>query len=446
MRNVTKVLTIGSVVSIILTGCGSSPAPVNNSSPSTGTQPSYAGQTINVVFITSPPPAKLVDQFTQKTGIKVNWVNMGWDALQTKITAAASANTYFADATDVDWSRIGEYYRTKWFLPLNQYMDVNSLQSDVPQLGSFMTHGQLVGMPVDASIMLTTVNKQDFAKAGISQMPTTFAEYSADLKKLQSSGVNAHPLGIPFAAAEGLSTYWYEVTGALGGSVLDSNFKPAFTDPASPGYRAMEWMVNAYQSGLVPKGNINLTDSEEMQSEMANHQISTIFSDYSGNVGTIYNVPTASKVVNQIQYIPTPGENAAGPNLGNPDGLGIPKTAKNPGAAAEFIKWFTSTPVQADIAGANGTDLSILQWPFPMRLSAMKDLTTTNDQVTQASVMYNLFQEHSKPIFPDGAPPWYGQFSNAVYTNIHSAALGQETVAQAVQAIANIVNQLNQNQ
>ena len=30
----------------------------------------------------------------------------------------------------------------------------------------------------------------------------------------------------------------------------------------------------------------------------------------------------------------------------------------------------------------------------------------------------------SKPVFPGGAPPWYPQFSNSVYTNLHAAAAG----------------------
>ena len=70
-------------------------------------------------------------------------------------------------------------------------------------------------------------------------------------------GVAANPLDIPFAAAEGLSTYWYELTGAFGGQVLTASYKPEFTSPSSPGYKALAWMVNAYKTGLVPKANLN---------------------------------------------------------------------------------------------------------------------------------------------------------------------------------------------
>jgi len=60
-------------------------------------------------------------QVHEPDGHKGQLVERGWDDLQTKIAAAAAANTYFADVTDVDWSKVGEYYVTKWFLPLNQY-------------------------------------------------------------------------------------------------------------------------------------------------------------------------------------------------------------------------------------------------------------------------------------------------------------------------------------
>src|SRR5579875_1581726 len=178
--------------------------------------------TINVAIAYPPPPKKLLEAFTAKTGIKVNYSYIQWDNLQTKIAAAAEAHTYFADVADVDWSKVGEYYYSKWFLPLNKYFDIKALYSQYPQLASFVRNGELLGMPSDASLLVTTVNKKDFAKAGITTMPTLLSQYTADLKKLKAKGIIAHPLDIPFAAAEGLSTYWYEVTAAFGGEILSS--------------------------------------------------------------------------------------------------------------------------------------------------------------------------------------------------------------------------------
>ena len=415
--------------------CGSSPG---NGSAGSG---SGSSDSITVAVAYPAPPAALLDQFTKQTGIKVNWVNIGWDNLQTKIAAAASANTYFADAADVDWSKVGEYQKTGWFYPLNQYFSPAGLQSDMPQLKTFVSNGQLIGLPFDSSFLVTTVNQKDFGKAGITTMPTTLAGWTADLKKVGTANGIASPLDIQFAAAEGLSTCWYQMTAAFGGSVLTAQDSPAFTSPSSPGYQALAWMVNAYKSGLVPAANINTTDYQGFTTEMAKNRVAAAMCDYSGSVASIYNVPSSSSVVNDVEYIPTPGAAGAGQNVANPDGIGIPKTARNVAGAVKFIKWFTETENQALWAGLKGSGDVVSTFPMPARLSSFDLMIKAND-VEQAAPLDAILKAHAQAPFPNGAPPWYVQFSAAVQTNIHEAAAGQETDAQAVSAIAAQVSSL----
>jgi multiple sugar transport system substrate-binding protein len=422
-------LVISAGLVTLAAACGST-----SSGPSSSSSPG----SITVAVAYPAPPKALLDQFTKQTGIKVTWVNIGWDDLQTKIAAAMSANTYFADAADVDWSKVGEYQKTGWFYPLNKYFDVASLKSDMPQLNTFVSDNELMGMPFDSSFLVTTVNTKDFAKAGITTMPTTLSAFTADLKKVGTANGMANPLDIHFATAEGLSTCWYQMTSAFGGQVLTAQDTPAFTSPSSPGYQAMTWMVNAYKSGLVPKGNINETDYQGFTTEMAKNRVAAEMCDYSGSVASIYNVPSSSSVVNDTEYIPTPGATGAGGNVANPDGIGIPKTARNVAGAVKFIKWFTSTENQAIWAGLKGANDVVSTFPLPARLSSFSLMGS----IAQASQLASILQAHAKAPFPNGAPPWYVQFSAAVQTNIHEAAAGQETIAQAVSAIASQVNQL----
>ena len=398
-----------------------------------------SGKSITVDMFYPSPPKSVLAQFTKQTGISVQWVEIGYDDLQTKISSAASSNTYYADATDVDWSKVGEYAKTGWFLPMNQWFNPASLQSDVPQLGTFEVNGKLIGMPFDASFMVTTVNTKDFQAAGAA-VPTTIDGLTAALKKLQAHGMST-PLDIHLAAAEGLSTCWYQMTAAFGGQVLNAQDAPQFTAPGSPGYQAMAWMVNAYKDGLVAKGNIQETDYNGLTAEMAKNKVAAELCDYAGSVGSIYDVPSSSSVVNQVQYVPTPGAHGVAPNVANPDGIGIPKTAKDPAAAAEFIKWFTTAGNQAMWSGLDGPSDVISGFPLPMRLSGL-DLLAKSGKVPQAAEMETLLREHAQAPFPQGSPPWYAQFSNAVYTNIHQAAAGQETVQQAVTNIASQASQL----
>src|SRR3954447_4995505 len=201
------------------------------------------GATISVVLHTNGPPKSALAEFTKKTGIKVKWTLVDWDSLQTKISAAATSHTYFADVTDVDWSRAGEFSKTRWFHPMGDYLNTSQMSADMPQLAGFTVNREVIGIPYDASFLVTTVNKRMFAKAGITRMPTTIDDYTADLRKVKAAGITQYPLNIPFAAAEGLSTYWYQTTAAFGGTVLGEGYAPQFEAPSSPGYRAMQWMV-----------------------------------------------------------------------------------------------------------------------------------------------------------------------------------------------------------
>ena len=431
--NTTRAAAIvagAATLSLLVTGCSG-----GKSAASTETK----GVTITVALMNPAPPQAALDQFTKDTGITVQWSNIDWDSLQTKITAAATANTYFADATDVDWSRVGQLGKLNWFFPLEDYLDTKALTADMPQLSSFTSGGHVIGIPFDASFMVTTVNKDLFAKAGIDTMPTTMDEYTKDLRQIKDKGVVENPLSIPFAAAEGLSTYWYQTTAAFGGTILDGKGKPQFATPDTAGYKAAKWMIDAPQSGLVPPGNINVSDSQGEQTLMAKGTVASTFSDYSGMVGTLYDVPDSSSVVGQVKYLATPGASGVGPNLGNPDGIGIPRSAKYPAAAAKFIEWFTSAQQQSDFAGANGADKVMPNYAIPSRLSAVQDLTTKGNLIGGAELS-DMLKNSAKPVFPEGAPVWYAEFSRAVYTNLHSAATGSISVDDAIKAIVDTAN------
>src|SRR5450759_370769 len=295
MRGVVLVTGVASL-SLIVAGCSGG---AGGGAVSTQTK----GVTITVALAIEPPPRAALDAFTKSTGITVKWTNVDWDSLQTKISAAATAKTYFADATDVDWSRVGQLGKLDWFYPMENYDDTKALAADMPQLNSFTSNTHVIGIPYDASFMVTTVNKALFAKAGITTLPTTMDAYTKDLQQIKAKGVTQYPLNIPFAAAEGLSTYSYHTTASFGGTILDGTGKPQFATPDSAGYKAAQWMTDALKSGLVPPGNINVSDSQGQQTLMAKGTVASTFSDYSGNVGSLYELPASSSVVNQVTYM-----------------------------------------------------------------------------------------------------------------------------------------------
>ena len=58
-----------------------------------------------------------------------------------------------------------------------------------------------------------------------------------------------------------------------------------------------------------------------------------------------------------------------------------------------------------------------------------------SNKVPGAKTLTKLLESNPQPIFSNGAPSWYADFSNAVYTNMHSVASGSESVAAAISSV-----------
>ena len=68
-------------LALVTAGCG-------GGSGSSGGSSKTRGVTITVALASDAPPKAVLGEFTKETGIKVKWVNIDWDSLQTKISAA----------------------------------------------------------------------------------------------------------------------------------------------------------------------------------------------------------------------------------------------------------------------------------------------------------------------------------------------------------------------
>jgi multiple sugar transport system substrate-binding protein len=52
--------------------------------------------------------------------------------------------------------------------------------------GPFTSDGHVVGIPYDASFMVTTVNTEMLTKAGVNAAPQTMDDYTAALQKIRT--------------------------------------------------------------------------------------------------------------------------------------------------------------------------------------------------------------------------------------------------------------------
>ena len=387
----------------------------------------YAGQTITVLM-PSPQASNIAADFEKLTGIHVDLQTLTWDDIRPKLVTALIAGTAPADVTEFDWSWTGQFNAAGWYEPLNDKIDAATVD-DIKGASIFTIDGKLLGVPYSNDFRVMLVNKKQFADAGITTMPTTLDELVADAKKIKEKGIVKYPIGLPLSPTEGASTSWYLLTKAFGGDLFDKDFNPLFVSPDSAGYKAMAFEQMLLKEGLVDPASTGLKDSQINEGVFAKGLTSIMISGEPGRLGQM-NDPKQSDVAGQVEAILVPTVSGKTRSYGLLEALAIPKVSQHKEAALEFIKWFTSKDWQMQNY-ANGF--------LPTRTSALAAL---NDEGKLISG--NALVEESKyvePLFPQGTPTWYPQFSSAVNTAINSVAKGEVTVDQAMKNIAEATKQ-----
>lgn len=427
------------VAGALLAGAAACSSGTSGSPPAGGSTPSagfkagtlnraYAGQTISVLL---PPWGNMAQsqlaKFTAATGIKVNIQQLAWDSIHDKVVSAEAAGVAPADVTEVDWSWVGQFGAAGWYTPLNNWLP-SSLISGSPVSSNFDVKGQQIAMPYNIDFRGTIINMTLMKKAGISAAPTTWQELLTDAQQLKERGVLAHPVGVPLSVTEGASTPWYALIKSAGGTVLDSSGAPAFAASSSAGAQALQYEATLYKDGLIPAGEVSLTD-EQTSSLFASGQIAIELS-YTPSALPGYTTPSTSKVAkDDIVLAGIPGADGTKTGtFGLPEGLGIPKQSTHQGAAAEFIYWWEQLPqLLASYSNPNMGNL-------PPLTSALDYLNTHNQLVDGSDVMAIL--PSVSPLFAGGAPVWYPQFSTDVATMIQNVVEGKASAGSALAQLA----------
>jgi len=380
------------------------------------------GQTITVLVPYKIPP-EVIASFTKATGVKVKYVVTGWDATHSKLVVANTARTYIADVAEFDWSFTGQFAGAKWVEPLDDLLPKPLLADLASTDAAFKAGGKTYAACFSNDFRISIYNKKLFAKAGIKTFPRTFTELGQAADKLKAAGVK-YPLSIPMAATEGGVTPWYLLTLAHGGQLFDKNFQPTFQQPGSAGYKALQWEALAVKKGWVSPGAVSLDDAAAFDKFTAG-QTAIVLATGPGNLATA-NDPKESSVAGQAAAGLVPGVSGPQASFGLPEGLSIPVTAKHKEAAAAFIQWWQKP--------ANAISIYEKEGNLPCGASVIKQLSASGD--LQGGKVLGAQLKLVKPLFPQGAPVWYSQFSSDAQGLLNAAVKGQMSVGDALSQLA----------
>jgi multiple sugar transport system substrate-binding protein len=412
--------TVACAAVLFIAACGEDSGARSGFAPRN--QVSIAGQEINVL-LPYKIPERLLEQFTSQTGVKVSVDVTNWDAVHSKLIVANTAKTYVADVTDFDWSFTGQFAAAGWYEPLEKVLDP-VLVGDLSRAdAAFNAGGHTYAACYSNDYRLSLYNTKMFMAAGLSEFPKTFAELGPALAKLKASGVR-YPLGVPMAATEGGVTPWYLLILAMGGQLFDQHFKPLFADPGSAGYRALQFEVDALRNGWVSPGSVTLGNGPAFD-QFAAGSSAILLASSPGNLPTA-NDPKLSSIAPSAKPALVPGVRGPGMTFGLPEGLAIPVTAQHKDAARAFIEWWMQP--------ANLRVLYKEAGMLPCRSSLVTAMATSGELAGGTVLTDEL--AHAVPLFGQGAPKWYGQFSSAAQGLLNAAVKGDLSVEAALTQLA----------
>ncbi|WP_420363230.1 sugar ABC transporter substrate-binding protein [Curtobacterium aetherium] len=316
------------------------------------------GKTLTVWAMTGDYSDETIDaineEFEDRTGAKVRVQIQQWDGITTKISTALATNTP-PDVLDLGNTQVASYAANGALLDLTPYRkDLAQGQEWLDGLSEPATvDGSLYGVPGFAGARSVIYNKQMWKDAGITEVPTTYEELTADLDK-----VKAENTAKDFSAFYMPGQYWYagmQFVWDAGGEIAteqDGTWKAGFGDAkAQQGLADFKEFANAYSTKASATLN---TDSPDMNQVFADEKTSAILST-SGTLGLIEQA-NPEMTADELGTFPFPGKSGKTQPvmLGGSD-WGIAAKSKNTDLALQWVKIATSPDVQSKyVYGDNG--------------------------------------------------------------------------------------------
>ncbi|WP_397453297.1 extracellular solute-binding protein [Pseudomonas sp. NA-150] len=389
--------------------------------------PAFAQAPGQITSVLLPPwgtlPKTMTERLHAQTGTQLDTQTLGWDEIRTKIATSMIANTPPADATEVDWSWVGQFGAAQWYQSLGDAVDAKTL-ADIPSAKIFMFNGQLMAVPYANDFRILIYNRDHLQRAGIQNVPTTPQQLLTAAKAIKAANITKYPIGLPLSATEGSATAWYLLTKVFGGELFNDKLEPLFISPGSAGYKAMSFEIEALKEGLISPAATGLKDVE-VQELFKKGDISFDVAGWAGNIA-VYTDPGKSQVASSTAAGLMLSTSGTARTIGLPEAVGIPVSASNKEGAKAFINWWLKPENQIESYTTLGN--------LPTRTSVLKQLNSegklkSGDVILQQAALVD-------PLFSQGTPVWYPQFTSAVSTALNQAAKGELTVDQAVAQIA----------
>ena len=209
---------------------------------------------------------KQTRDFEKASGIQVEFIQMSWDEVQTKVMTDMAAGGHTYDVIEFDNGWVSKFSAADWVEPLNSYADKSYFESISPGLlKTFTVNDRILGVAWNNDTRFFFYNKAMLAKAGISAPPKTWSEVLEQSKKLKAAGISEFPIAEywnqEWALANSTAFYLY----GFGANYFDA--KGNITINKSEGVAALQLMTDMLRKDKIVNPS-SVTLSQEGASDL----------------------------------------------------------------------------------------------------------------------------------------------------------------------------------
>ena len=332
--------------------------------------------------------------FEEETGINVEFIQMSWDEVQTKVMTDMAAGGSSYDVIEFDNGWIAKFSSADWLEPLNEYGSDEYFNSLVPGLlKTFTVKDQILGVPWNNDTRFFFYNKAMLEKAGITEAPKTWEDVLTDSKLLQDKNITKYPVAEywnqEWALANSIAFYLY----SFNTSYFDEMGNITINQPQ--GIKALTFMndmLNKYE--IADPSSITL--SQEAAADLFYRGSSAFFFQGPPSTFNYSNDDTKSNVVGDVEVAQwLPSENSTFTTLTLPEAFAIPKGSQNKDLAWKYISYMISVNNDKDRAMQIGSlPLFSSEYEDPELLSAYPYWEDFGKQSANSKALVFLLSKH----------------------------------------------------
>ncbi len=352
------------------------------------------------------------------SGMTVKWVDIPWDAMESKILTSVSANTA-PDVVNLNPKFASQLASKNAWLNLNDYLSPEEKAQYLPAIWQANSlNGVSFGLPWYLTTRITIFNQDLLKKAGLEEAPTTFAELAIAAKDIKEK-TGKYAFFATFSPSD--SAEVLESLVQMGVQLVDGEGKAAFNTAA--GKAAFQYWVDLYQQKLLPP---------EVLTQGHRHGVELYQS------GAIAFLSTGAEFLTSIEKnAPAIAQvSAAAPQISGETGktnvaimnLVIPRTSKNAANAVKFAQFVTNSENQLSFAQAANV--------LPSNVTAVEQYIAALEKEGNSTALEQARQVSARQLKTAEVlvPPMknLSLLQKAIYENLAAAMLEQKTVDQAL--------------